>query len=265
MSANSRYFANSAPKPPIDISAGEAAAGLAIDFYGRSQAQSVLRPGERPEDSRVGYSDPIGAVYIDPDPVTILRGGPHPDLARRFVEFCLSEEGQALWQFPSLADPRGRDNPVGPTGQRLGPDEYELRRMPVRRLMYEKYFPYFIDRVNPFEIASTTKVRGWRPAIGLMMGAFAIDIADDQRAAWRALTAARADPSFPAAKLAEMERLFSAWPVTRIGDAEVAFTPENFKALRDHWKDPHALALDKIAYTSFFRENYRRIRALAAQ
>src|SRR3954468_15868312 len=38
MCANSRYYTNSSTKPPIDISAGEAAAGLAIDFYGRSQA-----------------------------------------------------------------------------------------------------------------------------------------------------------------------------------------------------------------------------------
>src|SRR6185369_4088714 len=76
MSANARYFASAAPKPPIDVSQGEAAAGLAIDFYGRTQSQAVLAPGQDPADSRVGYVDPKGATYIDADPVTILRGCP---------------------------------------------------------------------------------------------------------------------------------------------------------------------------------------------
>src|SRR5204863_9037703 len=50
---NTRTFTNSSPKPPIDVSQGEGAAGLAIDFYGRGQSQAVLAPGQRPEESRV--------------------------------------------------------------------------------------------------------------------------------------------------------------------------------------------------------------------
>ncbi|QYU67954.1 ABC transporter substrate-binding protein [Leptolyngbya sp. 15MV] len=42
MAANTRYFTNSAPKPPLDISAGEAAAGLAIDFYGRGPLPGII-------------------------------------------------------------------------------------------------------------------------------------------------------------------------------------------------------------------------------
>ncbi|MEL6741804.1 MAG: ABC transporter substrate-binding protein, partial [Planctomycetota bacterium] len=58
MCGNTRYFTNSATKPPSDVSQGEAAAGLAIDFYGRGQAQTAGR-------GRVGYADPAGAVYVD--------------------------------------------------------------------------------------------------------------------------------------------------------------------------------------------------------
>ena len=77
ISANTRYFTNSSSKPPIDVSQGEAAAGLAIDFYGRTQSQVVMRPGETPATARVGYVDPPGEVSIVADPVSILRGGPN--------------------------------------------------------------------------------------------------------------------------------------------------------------------------------------------
>jgi iron(III) transport system substrate-binding protein len=266
IAANTRYYTNSSTKPPIDVSAGEAAAGLAIDFYGRTQGQSILLPGQNPADSRVAYIDPAGEVYIDADPVSILRGGPHPELARRFAQYLLTEEAQALWQFPALlTSPRGKDNPLGDRAQRLGPEQYELRRMPVRRVMYEQYMPYFIDQVNPFDIAADVAPRGWRAAIGLMMGAFSIDIADDQRSAWRALNHARAAPAFPADRLQEMERLFYAWPETQVDDRSLPFTPETYRDIRATWSDPDRASQLRIAYTRFCRENYRRIQEIAAQ
>lgn len=265
MCANTRYFTNSSTKPPIDVSAGEAAAGLAIDFYGRGQAQYVMKPGQTPETARVGYVDPQGAVYIDADPVSILRGGPHPELAKRFIEYCLTEEGQALWQFHAAGTPRGDENPVGEDGRKMGPEQYELRRAPVRRVMYEKYLPYFVDKADPFKLASETTPKGWRSSIGVMMGAFAIDIADEQRTAWAALNRARTDPSFPKERLAEMEGLFYAWPETAMPDGSRApFTAETCKAVMAAWKQPGVMPGARIAYTEFFRRNYGRIRDLAA-
>lgn len=277
--ANTRTFSNSAPKPPIDVSQGEAAAGLAIDFYGRGQAQAVLKPGEDPAASRVGYVDPAGAVYIDADPASIMRGCQHPALAKRFIEFCLTEEGQALWQFPAVGaanglgrDPRSAGNPPGPDGRAMGPETAELRRLPVRRLMYEKHAAAMIDRVDPFTLASTTTPKGWRSALGPMMGAFAIDTAAEQRAAWKALITARARAArgeFSAATLAEMERLFYAWPTTpviqkdgRVFDLD--FTPDNFKAIRDEWRKPGVQARMEIRYTRFWRDAYRAVVRLAA-
>jgi iron(III) transport system substrate-binding protein len=269
--ANTRYFTNSSTKPPIDVSAGEAAAGLAIDFYGRSQSQSILRPGQKPEESRVGYVDPITAAYIDADPASMLRGCPHPELARRFIEFCLTDEGQALWQFPAiLASERGNENPMGESGRRMGPDTYELRRMPVRRAMYEpKYFEHFVDKVNPFTLAKEMPNRGWRPSIGVMMGCFAIDIADEQRAAWAALSRARRDPQFPPERLIEMERFFYAWPPHVMADgSKLDFSEANYKAIaRDtgNWRDPSRTPRATMAYTEFFRRNYRRIIDMEAE
>src|SRR5262249_8816511 len=155
-------------RPPVDVAQGEAAAGLAIDFYGRSEGQALradarLSGRESPLSDRVGYIDPRGAVYIDADPVSILRACPHPDLARRFVEFCLSVEGQSLWQMHATSTPEGRNNPPGPDGKPLGPRVNVLRRMPVRQSMYQaRYLEYFVDRVDPFQIAAKLPNRGWR-------------------------------------------------------------------------------------------------------
>ncbi len=284
MAANTRYFTNSSSKPPIDVSQGEAAAGLAIDFYGRSQSQVVMRPGETPDTTRVGYVDPAGEVSIDADPVSILRGGPNPEIARRFVEFCLSDEGQALWNFHALDSAAGADNPESAEGVRLGPAHFELRRMPVRREFYARYGERLIDRVDPFAAASDTAPAGWRSAIGLMMGAFAVDNHEPIGAAWRAMRDARERGVDPAV-LGEAEALFFAFPegeqverhwralfgagggpgsVALPEDAKLAFTPENYGAVRGAWRDPRVESRLSIVYAQCFAENYEHVRTLLA-
>lgn len=260
MCGNSRYYTNSSPKPPIDVSQGEAAAGLAIDFYGRGQSQAILAPGQSADSSRVGYIDPKGMAYIDADPVAMLRGGPNPELARQFIQFCLTEEAQALWQFHATSSAAGSKNPAGGDGLPMGPRQYELRRMPVRRVMYEKYAGAMIDHLAPFDVASSNKPAGWRAGIPIMMGAFGIDNARLQRQAWGALHAARKNPLFPAGELAELERLCYAFPKTTMPDGtELEFNPANFKAISGLWKNPSARARCEIEYTTFFRRNYEEI------
>lgn len=259
MCANARSFTNSSPKPPIDVSHGEAAMGLAIDFYGRGQSQAVAYAG--PDGDRVGYVDPKGETYIDADPASILRGGPNPELARRFVEFCLSDEGQALWQFRATTSAVGAANPKGEDGQPMGPVRHELRRMPVRRSFYSAYKPAMIDQVDPFDLASDAVPAGWRTAIPIMMGAFAIDNFRDLRDAWGVLNAARA--AGDTARVAEMERLFYTFPETTMPDgARLAFTRENYKAISAAWKDASFKARSEIAYTTFFRDTYRKVAAM---
>lgn len=259
ISANARYFTNSAPKPPIDVSFGEAAAGFAIDFYGRGQAQAVAKPGEDPLTCRVGYVDPPGSVYVDADPVSVLRGCPHPELAKRFVEYCLSEEAQALWQFHATSSPKGASNPPGFDGKPMGPADYELRRMPVRRVMYEKYERAMVDRLAPFEAASKAKPAGWREGLGIMMGAFGVDTGREVREAWKALIRARAGGA-GADKIQEMEALFYAFPETITTEGEkLAFTPENFAKIAAIWKQPKLRGQCEIQYTRYFADNYRRV------
>ncbi|MEM7629792.1 MAG: extracellular solute-binding protein [Planctomycetota bacterium] len=262
MCGNTRYFTNSATKPPSDVSQGEAAAGLAIDFYGRGQAQTAGR-------GRVGYADPAGAVYVDADPVTLLRGGPNYELAMRFVRFTLTDEAQALWQFPSLESDREGAPPSEATGEPLGPLRYELRRMPVRRAMYDRYFDRFKDKVVPFEIVSRIENPGWRTGVQVMMGCFAADIAEQTRAAYEALCDARGNAAFPPETLAAMERAYFAFPPTPV-DAEGAFTSgepverlawteSNYRAVRNSWRPDGAQRRAEIYYTRWFRERYAEV------
>ena len=252
MSGNTRYFTNASTKPPIDVSNGEAAAGLAIDFYGRGQAQMIKDSGGG---DRVGYQEPTGAVYVDADPISIINGGPSPEIAKRFVRFCLTEEAQALWQFAK----DNPDNPIGSDGEPMGPEWSELRRMPVRRVMYEQYFEYFMDQVNPFEIVSDVENPGWRTGVQVMMGCFGIDIAEDCRAAYEAFGEAKNSDKFSDAEITELDELFYAFPATEIDGEMVPFTEATYRTVRNEWRDSRRQVELEIEYTKFYRENYREI------
>ncbi|MFN0132529.1 MAG: ABC transporter substrate-binding protein [Phycisphaerales bacterium] len=271
MCANTRYFTNSSTKPPQDVAAGEAAAGLAIDFYGRGQADATMAPGETPATARVGYVDPPGTTFVDADPISLLAGAPHPELADRFAEFCLTDEGQALWQLAANDTPKGETNPIAEDGRPLGPSHHQLRRMPIRRDLYSRFQRSFVDDIDPFARASKERSRGWRDSIKIMMASFAIDIADEQRAAWAAIARARARTGFPAERIAEMERVFFDWPEHDIwpekspsAGQRLRFTAENYKPIREAWRDPAIAARSRIAYTAFFRDCYRRVVAIEA-
>ena len=267
LSANARYFSSSSTQPPMDVSQGDAAAALAIDFYGRGQQQAVLAPGQDAATGRVGYVDPAGAVYIDADPVSIIRGGPKPELARRFIEFCMTEQAQALWQFEPrrVAKASGSTEPGTRTSVdvELGPQQSRLRRLPIRREMYEKYLDLFADKVDPFTLASVAKPIGWRDAMTVLMGSFGVDAASELRAAWTALSKARANLDFDKGTLAEMERLFYSFPDHPMADGTTkTISAANHDAIRadiKRWRDAKRTPEVRIAYTKYFRQTFAKV------
>ena len=116
---NASYLTFSASKVPVDAAHGQIAAGMCIDFYGRSQAEWANRlKGE----TLMLFQTPPAASTVSADPVGILRGAPNPELARIFVDFLLSERGQRLWNYRA--------------GTPGGPQKYTLHRLPVRRDLY---------------------------------------------------------------------------------------------------------------------------------
>ena len=230
--ANARYFSASASKVPVDVSAGQTAAGMCIDFYGRFQAGAV---GGR----RVGYIDPKYATAINADPISILRGAPQRELANQFVVWLLSRPAQNLWQL--------RRDTAG------GPEKFELRRQPVRRDVYnDPQTDNWTDRINPYGDARpfSDDVPNYYVAVAPVAHAMAIDIHDDLRAAWGVINS-EGDP----AKKQAMQTLFDAMPHDLQAHADRDFM-QQFMKRRD---DEKQFLEDRLAWTMFFRDNYRQI------
>lgn len=179
-SANARYFTDAAGKVPLDVSLGDAAAGMCIDFYGRFQSEAV-KIGEAP--SRLQYFTPVGGSSVGVDPIGLLRGAPNRAVAEEFIAFVLSPEGQKLWNFK-----------VGTPG---GPGKYALRRLPILKELYAPEFTRFRSDpgVMPYEEA---KLFTYHPAwtaplfktMSFIVRVMCLDSHDEQASAWKALAAA---------------------------------------------------------------------------
>lgn len=178
--ANARYFTDSSTKIAMDVAAGEAAAGMTIDFYGRFQSEAVRRPDGS---SRLQYVNAEGGTSYGVDPIGLFRGAPHPEIAREFISFVLSPEGQKLWNWK-----------VGEPG---GPQHYALRRSPVLPLLYApEYRAWRTDPdVDPYELAKTFVYHPQWTAplfqqIAFIFRVMCIDSHDELQDAWSALRAA---------------------------------------------------------------------------
>jgi ABC-type glycerol-3-phosphate transport system substrate-binding protein len=115
-------------------------------------------------------------------------------VAREFIAFTLSIEGQKLWNFK-----------VGAPG---GPTKYALRRLPVRKELYAP--EYTADRSDPEtfpyeEARSFTYHEAWTgplfSALRFIIRVSCIDSHDEQAAAWQALINANFPPQATAAFL----------------------------------------------------------------
>lgn len=113
---NAKRVADSAGTAANAPALGEALVATCVDFYG------TMRVNEAP--GRLEYFTPAEQAVFTPDPIAILRGAPNPQLAREFVNYVMSREGQALWA-----------KQVGAAG---GPVRRALGRQPIRRDVYEQ-------------------------------------------------------------------------------------------------------------------------------
>jgi iron(III) transport system substrate-binding protein len=179
--ANARYFIDTSQKPPIDVAAGNCAAGLCIDFYGRQQEEAVRR---RAGSDRVGYASPAGGSVSSVDPIALLRGAKHRAVATLFIEYVLSLDGQKLWTFKP--------------GTPGGPQRFVLRRLSVRRDFYAQteWKPHLADPEEaPFEQRDPLVYReAWTGRIfremALLVRVMCQDTHGELKDAWRAIQAA---------------------------------------------------------------------------
>lgn len=178
--ANARYFSDNASKIPHDVAQGNAAAGMCIDFYGRSFNESLKKEDGT---SRLEFHTPVGGTSISVDPVAVLRGAPHGDLAQAFVGFLITREGQMIWNAR--------------VGEEWGPRHRSLRRLPIRRDLYKgETLKAMIDgKTLPYEAAKKFVYDGsltghlFTP-LRTIVRVMCIDSHEELKEAWEELIAA---------------------------------------------------------------------------
>lgn len=240
MSANARYFTDSASKVPQDVGQGNASAGMCIDFYGRSYADELKsKSGE----ARVVWIAPVGGTTLSGDPVAVFKGAPHPAVAQDFVEFCLSPQAQTLW--------------LGKPGTPGGPKDRALHRTPIRRDVYtpENLANSTMPNANPYgDLGNFIYQRELTGAsfntLRQLVKIMCIDSHEEMRSAWLALR----DAGMPADALAVFADV-SAMNYAKAGHGDpILDGPDALKAA------------DRAAKLGeWFRANYRKAEAMAKQ
>ncbi len=280
--ANSNQIVASSSVIPTTVGGGESCTGIAIDFYGRYQVQVLADNAQEtglPKLDRLRFTAPLGESVVDADPVAILRGAPDAELAKRFVEFCLSLDGQLLWQLPH--------GPVEVCGHHP-PEHYSLRRMPARRAAYACCSSCFVDEIDPFADQSPlVSDPNFRDFVGPLFVSMAMDDSRHLRAAWKAIFS---HPAYPKAgglvtaadvsdpQLKEWLTAFDAMP-TVVGPDNALFhlaKVADLAAVRQGWikgkfagsglweerQQPRTVL--RAAFSDFFSMQYRQITQSAA-
>jgi iron(III) transport system substrate-binding protein len=240
MSANARYFTDSASKIPQEVGQGNAAAGMCIDFYGRSYAAELSSPDGTP---RVVWTAPRGGTTLSADPVAVLKGAPHAEVAQAFVEFCLSREAQMLW--------------FGRPGVSNGPKQRALHRTPIRKDIYTPEFlaASTMPGIRPYEDPGNFTYRKELTGASFntlrqLVKVMCIDSHDEIKSAWLAMKNA----GMPADALAVFSDV-SIMPYSQGGKGDPGFDGA----------DPLKTAAHAARIGEWFRANYRKAEQLAKQ
>jgi len=244
--ANARNLTDSASKVVHDVCTGDAAAGMAIDTYGISESQWSAKIFDGVP--HCFYVTPQGGTAVGADPVQLLRGAPHRDLAEHFIDFLLSKEGQRLHCFVP--------------GAPGGPEEHSLNRPPVRRDLYtpeeQKYF--FLPGYDPYRSGADFVYRPqwtgrYYNLLRVLLKAIALDPQLELQAAWRAILAAGGPEKVP-----EAMKRFNALPFSYAEAADAA------KLLQGQKSGGAAeIAATVRSWSDFARRNYREAERLAKE
>ena len=228
--ANARIFTDGSSTVPGIIASGDGAAGMTIDYYGRAQVEAV-------GGNRLGYVQPVGATIINPDPIAVVKGAPHLEVATHFVEFVLSPDGQRLW-----------DKRAGTPG---GPKTTNLRRLPIMPAIYTTTAD-LVDRDNPYTDSngfnkSTARENATFSILGELIQASCMNCLDELR---------------------ETRRVIDASPHAKELEAKLAVFP--FDQVQAHQRQVDyrkASPLEKLAmmraWTAEFQNEYRTLRGQA--
>ena len=258
--ANARGFSSAAGQIPKDVTAGEVACGLSIDFFAWAQVR-IYGP------EVVGFVLPRDLTVINGDAIAILRGAPNRGAAEAFVAFVASEAGQKLQML-------NRGEPGGPL-------RHDLARFGVIPRLYGELKGRTSVTLNPFAQTGggfrfdAAKAAVRRTIVDDLIGTLIVDHRADLAASWRAafatLPAAAAMQKVTAVPVSEEQ----AFELVRKGLwSDATFKNRTLKEWAEHarsryaapasWADrldalPPALALVLVAVASYsLRRRIRR-------
>jgi len=93
IAANAKAITEKSSQVPKGVINGEFGIGIVIDYYGLT-AKANGAPVE--------FAYPSATVFV-PSGIAVLKESPQPDLAKKFIEFVLSPEGQQLLLHPDIS------------------------------------------------------------------------------------------------------------------------------------------------------------------
>jgi ABC-type Fe3+ transport system substrate-binding protein len=224
LGANVRSFSNSASQIPKDVAIGEVAYGLAIDFYAWAQVKEAGA-------DKIGFVMPDNLTIITPDAIGILKGAPNLEVAKAFIRFVMSEEGQKLWLLVEKAPG--------------GPQRFQLNRFSVIPSLYALAPQNTAVKLNPFlwrsdfEFDPKLGAERWS-IVNDLIGALVIDQKHLLTRAWQ--------DALDNGGLSEREwQRLAAMPVT--ADAALAMA-------KTKWKDPEFRNQKLNEWIHFARSKY---------
>ncbi|RME94483.1 MAG: ABC transporter substrate-binding protein [Verrucomicrobia bacterium] len=208
------------------VTLGEAACGLAIDFYAFTQIAYAGR-------TNLTFVLPRDFTAISIDGIAVLKGAPHRELARRFVRFVMDEPGQKLWHLPK--------------GHPEGPQRFSIERMAVRPDLYRRYRDVSNVAFSPFELQQTFRydprlAQARRDVMSAMFGSLLVDTHTELRAAWKAVIRRGLRPD----EVAELGRV-------PLGEQEALGLAHR------EWKDPAFRTRQRIQWQNWAQAKYRRL------
>lgn len=169
MGANVKAFTTGASDVPNEVQLGNVVYGPVIDFYAYAQIASTGA-------DKLGYVTPAGLSVINADPIGILKGAPRMELAKRFIDFCLTPRAQKLLMLPM--------------GHPEGPKMDTLARASVIPALYAELGDASIVGENPFALENTIRYDADKGGarwsiVNDLYGALIIDAHGDLKAAWK--------------------------------------------------------------------------------
>ncbi len=227
MGANVKNFVKGANQVVKDVSTGEVGCGLAIDFYAWAQVDEFGA-------DKIGYVLPDDLTIVNPDAIAILKGAPNRELAREFVRFVLSEEGQKIWMLK-----------VGVPG---GPRKFQLNRFSILPSIYGQTADLTAVSMNPFEwksdlVYDSAKGSDRWGILNDLIGVVVVDSHEDLVKAWKKV----------------MKRGLRNEEISRL--SQVPLSEQEALEFASRWRDQAFRNEVIVEWTDFARQKYTELGA----